>query len=201
MPCLYEYLCCRRESGAPTECRICGCRCPNIGELHPTFPFRVQGATTTIYPRLESCQDLNRFLVERQYWIWYVLHRRRFRQILMITSDLVKARLTSLRAVMTILKLSMSVYPPGAWLTHPELSVNEDSSNSKATRLESWNLRSGLSSWTWRVISELRDADEEARTSPLRRNRLSAHCRRSNAQQQQIANCSVLMRCRTWCSR
>ena len=91
--------------------------------------------------------------------------RRRPEQVLTgidNTADLVKARLTSLRAVMTILKLSMSIYPPGAWLTQPELPV-DDSPDPKAARLESWNLRSGLSSWTWRVISELRDADEEAR--------------------------------------
>lgn len=68
---------------------------------------------------------------------------------------------------MTILKLSMSVYPPGSWLTQSELPVDQGSSDPKTTRLESWNLRSGLSSWTWRVISELRDADEEAGTSPL----------------------------------
>ncbi|KZT68996.1 hypothetical protein DAEQUDRAFT_727172 [Daedalea quercina L-15889] len=76
--------------------------------------------------------------------------------------DVVKARLTSLRAVMTILKLSMSLYPPGSWLTHAELSVDEGSSDPNAAILESWNLRSGLSSWTWRMISELRDTDEEA---------------------------------------
>ncbi|TFY63973.1 hypothetical protein EVJ58_g2924 [Rhodofomes roseus] len=75
--------------------------------------------------------------------------------------ELVKARLTSIRAAMTILKLSIALYPPGSWLTHPELPV-EGASDPQATILESWNLRSGLSSWTWRVISELRDSDEEA---------------------------------------
>ncbi|KAH9934795.1 uncharacterized protein B0H18DRAFT_978305 [Fomitopsis serialis] len=64
--------------------------------------------------------------------------------------ELVKARLTSIRAAMTTLKLSMALYPPGSWLTHPELPVSEGSSDLEATILESWNLRSGLSSWTWR---------------------------------------------------
>jgi len=89
-----------------------------------------------------------------------VCHVDPYALLLMGSSELVKARLTSIRAAMTILKLSMALYPPGSWLTHPELPVGEDSSDSRATILESWNLRSGLSSWTWRVISELRDSDE-----------------------------------------
>lgn len=65
---------------------------------------------------------------------------------------------------MTILKLSMALYPPGSWLTSPELPVEDSSADPEAIILESWSLRSGLSSWVWRVISELRDADEEAGT-------------------------------------
>ncbi|KZT11398.1 uncharacterized protein LAESUDRAFT_734264 [Laetiporus sulphureus 93-53] len=73
--------------------------------------------------------------------------------------EAVKFRLISLEAAMTILKLSMAIYPPGSWLSShvflgPDLQTEEDI-------LESWNLRSGLSNWAWRAISELRDDGEE----------------------------------------
>ena len=172
----------RRESEALIECWICGCCRPDVGELHSTFPSRSQWSTTIVHPRPEGCEDFYRFFVERQYRIWSVSQNDLHADVDGVI-DLVKARLTSLRAVMTMLKLSMSVYPPGAWLTRAELPVDENSPDPKATRLESWNLRSGLSSWTWRVISELRDADEEACTSPLRRSRLSTDSRKLNVQQ------------------
>ncbi|KAI0950311.1 hypothetical protein AcV7_008820 [Taiwanofungus camphoratus] len=73
----------------------------------------------------------------------------------------VKVRLISLEASMTILKLSMAVYPPAAWLTKQPSPVDGDLQYSEETILESWNLRSSLSSWAWRAITELREDEED----------------------------------------
>ncbi|CCL99147.1 uncharacterized protein FIBRA_01162 [Fibroporia radiculosa] len=72
----------------------------------------------------------------------------------------VKTRLISLEAAITILKLSMTVYPPGSWLVaqHPDDVVTPESDKHA---IESWTLRSGLSPWAWRAISELRDDEED----------------------------------------
>ncbi|EPQ58166.1 hypothetical protein GLOTRDRAFT_136931 [Gloeophyllum trabeum ATCC 11539] len=64
----------------------------------------------------------------------------------------VKSRLISLEAAITILRLSAAIYPPGSWMAS---QPSADSSDQEF--LESWNLRSGLSSWAWRAISELRE--------------------------------------------
>ncbi|OCH95510.1 hypothetical protein OBBRIDRAFT_873797 [Obba rivulosa] len=70
----------------------------------------------------------------------------------------VQSRLRSLEAAMTILKLSMAIYRPGSWLQSPQgVPIDE----------ESWNLRASLSSWAWRVISELRDDGRDRKLSPL----------------------------------
>ncbi|EIW85225.1 hypothetical protein CONPUDRAFT_48689 [Coniophora puteana RWD-64-598 SS2] len=61
----------------------------------------------------------------------------------------VKSRLTSLEAAMTLVRLSFALYPPGSWMTSTS-SLNEITE-------DSWTLRSGLSNWAWRLISELRD--------------------------------------------
>ncbi|TFK54932.1 hypothetical protein OE88DRAFT_1710689 [Heliocybe sulcata] len=64
----------------------------------------------------------------------------------------VKSRLISLEAAITILRLSAAIYPPGSWMT-----VQAPAESSEDELIESWNLRSGLSSWAWRAISELRE--------------------------------------------
>jgi hypothetical protein len=70
--------------------------------------------------------------------------------------DPVKLRLLSLDAAITLLKLSTSLYPPGFWS-----KSNQEESE------ESWLLRSGISSWTWRVISELRDIKDDGTVSSV----------------------------------
>ena len=76
-------------------------------------------------------------------------------------SEPVKTRLVSLEAAFTILKLSIVLYPAGAWVhTNPTTSDGEGSQTSEVIE-ESWNLRSGLSQWAWRAITELREDDEE----------------------------------------
>lgn len=67
--------------------------------------------------------------------------------------DPVKFRLLSVEAVPTILKLSASIYPPGSW----QYYSLQDEDNIQ----ESWTIRSGLSSWAWRLINELRDVKDE----------------------------------------
>ncbi|KDQ61324.1 hypothetical protein JAAARDRAFT_82449, partial [Jaapia argillacea MUCL 33604] len=72
-----------------------------------------------------------------------------------IGHDAVKSRLISLEAAVTVLRLSSAIYPSGSWLTaQPEADASE------AAVIESWNLRSSLSNWSWRVIGELKDDRE-----------------------------------------
>ncbi|KAI0695924.1 hypothetical protein BC835DRAFT_1533592 [Cytidiella melzeri] len=73
----------------------------------------------------------------------------------------VKTRLVSLEAAMTILKLSISIYPPGSWLRPQKQSISGNESVLQSDDEESWTLRTGLSAWAWRAISELRSDDEE----------------------------------------
>ena len=65
-----------------------------------------------------------------------------------------KVRLVSLEAAFTILKLAVAIYPPGAWLRYPPTMSNGHTSTGTEFR-ESWDIRSGLSQWAWRTISEL----------------------------------------------
>ncbi|KAI0341721.1 hypothetical protein BDW22DRAFT_1358564 [Trametopsis cervina] len=80
----------------------------------------------------------------------------------------VRTRLVSLEAAGTILKLSISIYPPGAWL-RPQKPVSNGTaeSTSEPTKEEVWNLRVGLLSWGWRAISELRSEEEETSLNSL----------------------------------
>lgn len=75
--------------------------------------------------------------------------------------DPVKFRLISLEAAMTILKLSTAIYPPGVW-ANISLEYDEGSPDSLE---EAWTLRSGLSNWAWRTISELKDVKDESENS------------------------------------
>jgi hypothetical protein len=71
---------------------------------------------------------------------------------------------------MTMLKLSTEIYPPGAW-TNPSIyraSLNLDNSE------EAWEMRSGISNWAWRAISELKDVKDESEflsLAPFRRSK------------------------------
>jgi hypothetical protein len=70
----------------------------------------------------------------------------------------VRFRLTSLEASVTILNLSAAIYPPGSWAVQKAPLSPNDPATDEAL-IESWTLRSGLSNWAWRTISELK-ADE-----------------------------------------
>ncbi|CAL1704860.1 unnamed protein product [Somion occarium] len=73
----------------------------------------------------------------------------------------VQTRLISLEAALTILKLSIAIYPPGSWLHETHQPSEELNDPETALILESWSLRSGLASWALRAISELREDEEE----------------------------------------
>jgi hypothetical protein len=66
----------------------------------------------------------------------------------------VRTRLTSLEATVTMLKLSVALYPPGSWLTTTSSTVQD---TNQEGILEAWTLRCGLSNWVWRAITELKD--------------------------------------------
>lgn len=59
---------------------------------------------------------------------------------------------------MTMLKLSTAIYPPGAWTTPSIYGDTPDLDTSE----EAWEMRSGLSNWVWRAISELKDVKDES---------------------------------------
>ncbi|KAG5654519.1 hypothetical protein H0H81_001160 [Sphagnurus paluster] len=70
--------------------------------------------------------------------------------------DPIKFRLISLEAPLTILKLSTAIYPTGIWYHLPTNTEDLDAVSENV-----WNMRCGLSSWAWRVISELKDIKDE----------------------------------------
>ncbi|KAF8894572.1 hypothetical protein BD779DRAFT_1501845 [Infundibulicybe gibba] len=65
--------------------------------------------------------------------------------------DAIKFRLISLEVATTILKLSTAIYPPASWS-----NFTPNGGNPEANFEEIWALRSGLSNWAWRTISELK---------------------------------------------
>ncbi|THH12748.1 hypothetical protein EW146_g7403 [Bondarzewia mesenterica] len=71
----------------------------------------------------------------------------------------VKSLLISLDAAVTILRLTTAIYPVGSWLkAQPQdLFAENDIDPTPDVIAESWTLRSGLSGWAWRAISELKD--------------------------------------------
>lgn len=76
------------------------------------------------------------------------------------TIEPVKFRLTSLEVAMTLVRLSSAIYPVGAWMRDQTSLFPVQSSGLDGIPehvAESWNLRIGLSNWTWRLITELRD--------------------------------------------
>ncbi|TFK42625.1 hypothetical protein BDQ12DRAFT_703078 [Crucibulum laeve] len=70
----------------------------------------------------------------------------------------IKNRLNSLEAALTILKLSTSIYPPGAWINLSSAQRTQTSEDIE----EEWSLRSSISNWAWRTVSELRDVKDES---------------------------------------
>ncbi|KAG6832376.1 hypothetical protein H0H92_002644 [Tricholoma furcatifolium] len=74
--------------------------------------------------------------------------------------DPVKLRLASLEAPLTILKLSTAIYPTGVWSNVPAEHVD-----SILHHKDEWILRSCISSWAWRAVTELRDVKDD--TLPL----------------------------------
>lgn len=84
------------------------------------------------------------------------LSLKNFHSIELLGLDAVKFRLLSVEAVLTILKLSTSIYPPGSW----QYYTLKDEESPESIH-ESWTLRSGLSNWAWRTTTELRDVSDE----------------------------------------
>lgn len=72
--------------------------------------------------------------------------------------DAVKFRLLSLEASLTILRLSSAIYPPTLWARSPAQFGNISNEDLE----ESWILRSGISNWAWRTVSELKDVKDES---------------------------------------
>ncbi|KAH7916041.1 hypothetical protein BJ138DRAFT_1229379, partial [Hygrophoropsis aurantiaca] len=66
----------------------------------------------------------------------------------------VKFRLTSLEVAMTLVRLSSAIYPTASWMRDSILTSGEGVAQEIT---ESWNLRSGLTNWAWRLIAELKD--------------------------------------------
>ncbi|CAK5264572.1 unnamed protein product [Mycena citricolor] len=73
--------------------------------------------------------------------------------------DPVKSRLRSLEAGMTILKLAHAIYPPAAWLSAKPVNDEEISLGDQEV---SWSLRSGVSSWAWKTVIDLKETKDES---------------------------------------
>jgi hypothetical protein len=75
------------------------------------------------------------------------------------SSEPVRTRLTALETATTILRLSTAIYSPGRWATEAGPLSPEDPTTDDAL-LDSWTIRSGLSNWSWRLLSELKGGDD-----------------------------------------
>lgn len=81
----------------------------------------------------------------------------------------VKYRLTSLEVAMTLVRLSSAIYPVGAWMRDSTslFPLEPSGLNGISEHVaESWTLRIGLSNWTWRLITELRDDGQFVQQTP-----------------------------------
>ncbi len=74
------------------------------------------------------------------------------------SEDAVKDKLISMQVAGTVLKLSASIYPPGSWQGTSSAEQTLESAQ------ESWTIRSGLSNWAWRTLTELQDGKEERKS-------------------------------------
>lgn len=61
----------------------------------------------------------------------------------------VQTRLISLEAAVTLLRLSLAIYPPGSWVVPDNRTIEEST--------EAWGLRKNISEWSWRAIASLKD--------------------------------------------
>ena len=64
----------------------------------------------------------------------------------------VRTRLLSLEVAITILRISTAIYPTGSWLRFQASPSDAE----QGLELEDWELRAGLSSWTWRALNGLK---------------------------------------------
>ncbi|KAF9653096.1 hypothetical protein BDM02DRAFT_3153321 [Thelephora ganbajun] len=64
----------------------------------------------------------------------------------------VRTRLLSLEVAITILRISTAIYPTGSWLHFQSSPLDAE----QGFELEDWELRAGLSSWTWRALNGLK---------------------------------------------
>ena len=62
-----------------------------------------------------------------------------------------------LKAPFTLIRVTLSVYPPGAWL-----KATTDSDTLSDTEEEEWTLQSTISEWSWRALSALKDNGEHS---------------------------------------
>ncbi|KAG7452560.1 uncharacterized protein BT62DRAFT_983578 [Guyanagaster necrorhizus] len=69
--------------------------------------------------------------------------------------DAIKDKLISMQVAGTVLKLSASIYPPGSWQGTSSAEQTPERAH------ESWTIRSVLSNWAWRTITELQDGKDE----------------------------------------
>ncbi|KAK7693611.1 hypothetical protein QCA50_003180 [Cerrena zonata] len=74
----------------------------------------------------------------------------------------VQTRLVSLEAALTILKLTIAIYPPGSWLHETHTPSEDPEDPETASVLEAWSLRSSLAAWALRAISELREEEDDS---------------------------------------
>lgn len=68
-----------------------------------------------------------------------------------------KRRLISLEAASTILKLSSAIYPTTSWVS----AFNESMESTTPFSGAEWTLRSQISSWAWRAITELKENPDD----------------------------------------
>ena len=80
----------------------------------------------------------------------------------------VKAALNTAEAPVTILRLGVAIYPTGVWARSPQPLIPPGEFE------ESWQLRSGLSSWAWRATGELKD-NGTPRDVAFPKDRFSSH--------------------------
>lgn len=101
-------------------------------------------------------------------------------------SDAVRSRLNSLEAPLTLLKLASYIYPPMAWYNSKAL-LTEDG-------MEEWALRTGISSWAWRTLSDLNSVKDDPKDDGETLLRIAITS--TNTIDQPLGKSWALMRCR-----
>jgi len=124
--------------------------------LHRSHPQRQSNRISpTFYAPSQSRQNGHRRPLEREYGLRYALSQscvdRRDALTACRYPEPVKTALNVVEAPVAIFRLAAAIYPAGAWAKSPPPHIPP------AEFDESWQLRSGLSSWAWRAIGELKD--------------------------------------------